>query len=225
MLTSLCLVLPGFLDPAADTALHALASDLVAEGATVVAVDPRGTWSSPGTPADLAPSIQLADIAAQIDAHPAGRVVLVGHCYGAYLALLAAARDDRVTDVVAIMPTRCFIWSEDYSRAHDTWRAAGIKLFLRAAGSEQRTFAVPYSVVEDAVTHDLPAALEKLRQRIFFIAGEHDRVIGVEPVRKLFDECGSPDKTFAVLPVWHDYRDVPEQIEIVNDRIMSWLGG
>jgi pimeloyl-ACP methyl ester carboxylesterase len=220
-----CLVLPGFLDPAGGTALHALAECLVTAGMTVVADDPRGTWSSPGTPADLAPTVQLADITAQIDARPAGRVVLVGHCYGAYLAMLAAARDDRVTDVVAIMPTRCFIWPDDYTPARDTWRAAGNKLFLRTAGGERRTFAVPYSVVEDAVTHDLPTAVRQLRQRILFVAGEHDRVIGVEPVRKLHEECGSLDNTLAVLPLWHDYRDEPEQIEIVNRRIMSWLGG
>ena len=130
-----CLVLPGFLDPAGDTALHALAECLVSAGMTVVADDPRGTWSSPGHTRRSRSDRPAGRHHAQIDARPAGRVVLVGHCYGAYLAMLAAARDDRVTDVVAIMPTRCFIWPDDYTPARDTWRAAGNKLFLRTAAA------------------------------------------------------------------------------------------
>lgn len=223
MPASLCLLLPGFLDTAADSALQALACRLVDEGMSVVAADPRGTWSSSSPPADLAPTVQLANLAAQIDTHPAGRVVLAGHCYGAYLAMLAAARDDRVTDVVAVMPARCFIWPDDYAAARDTWRVAGSKIFLRAANGEQRTFAVPYSVVEDAVSHDLPAALADLRQRILFVAGEYDELIGVAPVAQLYAECGSADKTLAVLPVQHDYREIPNQIELVNRCVVDWL--
>jgi len=63
----------------------------------------------------------------------------------------------------------------------------------------------------------------RLRQRILFVAGEYDGLIGVAPVARLHDECGSSDKTLDVLPVQHDYRDVPHQIEIVNRRIVDWL--
>lgn len=214
-------LLPGFLDSRHDPALRKLGSTLCAAGFTTIGIDPRGTWSSPGRLADLAPSVQIGDISRLLDREPGERVVLVGHCYGALLAGLAAAADPRVTDVVALMPTRCFIWPEDYDPARDTWRADGVRRFQR----EDREFRVPYAVVEDAIGHDLPAALAGLSRPILFVAGERDEVIGVEPVRRLHDECGSPAKQLAVLPVQHDYRDIPAEIELVATTVLEWLGG
>lgn len=215
----LAVLLPGFLDSRHDPALVALGRELRAARFTAVGLDPRGTWSSPGSPADLGPSTQLADVAGILDEFPADRVALVGHCYGAQLACLAAARDPRITDVVAIMPSRCFIWPDDYDPALDTWRVAGERTFVRT----DRTFQVPHSVVLDALDHDLPTALADLRQRILFVAGERDELIGVEPVRWLYDECGSADKQLAVLPVQHDFRDLPAEIAAVAAAVVRWL--
>lgn len=215
--TGHAVLLPGFLDGREDPAVAALGAALHAVGLDAVAVDPRGTGQSAGTPADLGPTTQLADIAALVE--PADRVVLIGHCYGALLACLAAAADPRITDVVALMPSRCFIWPEDYDPTLDTWRAAGERTFLRG----DRAISVPHSVVQDALRHDLPAALATVRQRILFVAGERDRLIGVEPVRRLHAECGSPHKQLAVLPVQHDFRDLPDQIETVVGAVLQWL--
>lgn len=218
------MLLPGFLDGRHDPAQRALGSALCTAGITTIGIDPRGTWSSPGTPADLAPTAQLGDIARLLDHEPGDRVILVGHCYGALLAGLAAAADPRITDVVALMPTRCFIWPEDYDPARDTWRAAGARTFQREQAGEHRTFRVPYSVVTDGIGHDLPGALAGLRQRILFVAGERDEVVGVEPVRRLHAECGSPAKHLAVLPVQHDYREIPAEIELIAATVLEWLG-
>lgn len=216
-------VLPGFLDGRHDPATDALARRLHGAGFTAVSFDPRGTWSSPGHPGDVAPTVQLDDLSRLLDRCPAERIVLAGHCYGALLAALAAAGDPRVTDIVALMPTRCFIWPEAYDAQRDTWRGPGERIFLRERDGELRKFRVPHSVVDDALGHDLPAALAGLGQRILFVAGEHDELIGIGPVRRLHDECGSPDKELAVLPVQHDYRDRPEQIEIVNRCVLDWV--
>jgi hypothetical protein len=91
--------------------------------------------------------------------------------------------------------------------------------------SVQWRFKVPHSVVEDAIEHNLPATLRSLRgdQRILFIAGRYDTVIPTAAVEKLFDECGSAQKTLSVLPVGHDYRDHPEQLRLVNETVLQWL--
>jgi pimeloyl-ACP methyl ester carboxylesterase len=213
-------LLPGFLDGRHDPALTGLSQALQAAGITAVTFDPRGTWSSPGDPADVAPTRQLADLGRLLDRHAAERTILIGHCYGALLAALAAAADPRVTDVVALMPTRCFIWPEDYDPAKDTWRDDGERLFVRTG----QRITVPYSAVRDALGYDLPATLAGLRQRILFVAGERDELIGVEPVRRLHAECGSPGKRLAVLPVQHDFRELPAEIELVSRTILDWLG-
>lgn len=217
------IVLPGFLDSKDNPAIAAMAAALHEARFTAIAFDPRGTWASPGEPADVAPTTQLADIVMLLDAHQADRVVLVGHCYGAQVAALAAAADPRVTDVVALMPTRCFIWPEDYDLARDSWRRDRYRTFLRERDGKLLTFRIPHTVVDDALTHDLPTALRGLRQRILFVAGVHDELIGVDPVWRLYDGCGSPKKELAVLAVRHDYRDHPDQIKTVNRTVLEWL--
>ena len=216
------IVVPAFLDGMAGAAVAGLAEALPEIGLDGVAFDPRGTWASSGAPVDIAPTTQLADIERLIQATAGPRIVLIGHCYGGLLAVMAAVHP-RVTDVVAIMPSRCFIWPEDYDSRRDSWRVSGARPFLRKQEGDLREYWVPYSVVEDAITYDLPGTLQLLTRRILFVAGEHDQLIGIEPVRQLFDECGSLDKELAVLPVQHDYRDVPAQIEIVNRCVLDWL--
>jgi len=85
-------------------------------------------------------------------------------------------------------------------------------------------FKVPHSVVDDAVTHDLPATLRAMRrdQRILFIAGTADAVIPEHVVKGLHDECNAA-KTFLPLPVGHDYRDHPDQLRLVNDAVLTWI--
>jgi len=215
--TGRAVLLPGFLDGRDDPAVAALGAALHVARLSAIAADPRGAGIGAGTPADLGPTTQLADIAALVP--PAGRTVLIGHCYGALLACLAAAIDPRITDVVALMPSRCFIWPDDYEPTRDTWRTAGEHTFQRG----DRRISVPYSVVQDALRHDLPAAVATLRQRILFVAGERDELIGVAPVRRLHTECGSPRKHLAVLDVQHDFRDLPAEIETVVGTVLRWL--
>lgn len=209
------IISPGFLDGQDDAAVDALACDLQRDGVTAVTYDPRGRMN----PSELGPTTQLADLSALLDRHAVARTVLIGHCYGGLLAMLTAAVDPRVTDVVALMPSRCFIWPQDYDHRRDTWQRHGEHRFHRHG----RDVAVPYSVVEDALRHDLPAAVTRLRQRILFVAGERDELIGVDPVRNLFDACGSSDKELAVLPVQHDYRDRPAEIARVGRTVLAWL--
>ena len=89
----------------------------------------------------------------------------------------------------------------------------------------QWQFKVPPAVVADAVGHDLPARLRTMpaHQRILFIAGRDDTVIPVSAVERLFGECSSRDKSIAILPVGHDYRDHPDQLRQVNDAVLTWL--
>jgi pimeloyl-ACP methyl ester carboxylesterase len=221
---TLAVVVPGFLDSGSGIGTSTLGKAIQASGRTAITFDPRGTWRSPGPIADLAPSVQVQctlDVVNSQRSHR--RVALVGHSLGAYVACLAAAQDERVTDIVAIMPPRCFVWSGDYDASRDTWQ--GIRRFAVPYGPASWQFRVPRSVVDDALAHDLPAALSGLdgRVRILFVAGTEDEVIPAPAVRRLFEECGTPHKQMCVLPVGHDYRDRPDHRKLVNDAVLKWL--
>jgi pimeloyl-ACP methyl ester carboxylesterase len=227
---TLAVLIPGFLDSRSWAGTRTLAAELQSSGRTAVSFDPRGTFRTLGDPEQIKPSVQVCDTISAIGmVRPHERTVLIGHSFGASIALLAAAEDPRVTDVVAIMPPRCFVWPRDYDAARDNWRRTKIRRFDVAApgSSVQWQFKVPHSVVDDAVERDLPGTLRRLRhdQRILFVAGRDDTVIPSATVKKLFTECHSARKTFVVLPVCHDYRDHPEQLRMVNAAVLHWLDG
>jgi pimeloyl-ACP methyl ester carboxylesterase len=220
--SGLGLLLPGLLDGRRSPGIDALARALPEIGLTGVAFDPRGVDDSAGDVADYTPSVQLKDIDALLGEHAIGsRTVLIGHCYGAFLAGIAADLHPWITDVVALMPTRFFIWPEDYDIRKDTWRLTGERKLSGRAGN---TLALPHSAVEDALRFDLPSALRNLRQRVLFVAGTEDELIPLPTVVQLHEECGSPRKELTVLPVQHDFADLPNQIEMVKRAVLEWLG-
>ncbi len=206
-----------------------MANKLPTIGITAVRFDPRGTWQSGGCSADCTTTQQIHDITAILDILPrcdSDRRILIGYCYGAYVAALRAAADERITEVVAIMPTRSFIWTEDYDESKDTWRIDGERCYVRdlpdLAGSV--TVRVPYSVVEDAKNHLMTDVWENLRQPVLFVAGENDGLITPDSVRILHDKCCSQRKELTVLSgVHHDYRYDEKQIETVDRTVLEWL--
>jgi hypothetical protein len=220
----LAVLIPGFLDSEKWAGTRSLAENLRRSGRTAVSFDPRGTFSTPGSLDQIRPSVQIRDAISAIGmVRPHARTVLIGHSLGASIAVFAAD-DPRVTDVVAIMPPRCFVWPHEYDAARDTWRGARRFVVSPQGSSVKWQFKVPHSVVDDAVTHDLPATLRAMRrdQRILFIAGTADTVIPEHVVKGLHDECNA-QKTFLPLPVGHDYRDHPDQLRLVNDAVLTWI--
>lgn len=220
----LALVVPGFLDNGCGPVAATMAKAIQAQGHTAVTFDPRGTWRSRGDLGSVCPDAQAADVLRVLDSRRRyGRVVLVGHSLGALVACLAAVRDERITDVVAIMPPRCFVWPFDYDESRDRW---GSKRRIAVShGRVSWAFRVPHSVVTRAAGHDLPAALAQMdeRVRILFIAGADDQVIPADAVRRLHSECRTPKKEIRVLPIGHDYRDRPDHRKLVNDTVLKWL--
>ncbi|GAA4560918.1 hypothetical protein [Pseudonocardia xishanensis] len=196
------LLLPGFLDGPDLPSTRTLRADLEAAGFACHTVA-----AGPGTTTG-----HLAEIRDRL----VGPTILIGFCYGAHLAVLAA--DERLGDVVLLMPTRQFIWAEAYDPAKDTWGES--KAFVRGT----RSVALPRAVLDDALRYDVDLARKSLVRRVLFVGGERDEVIGPDVVRDLYDECGSPDKTLRILPgVQHDYRDHPDQIAAVNAAVLEWL--
>ncbi len=93
------------------TAMEALGHALRDVGLSATGVD------GPTESAEPAPHCGLISRIARIrsllaDINPSERTVLVGYCYGALVAGLAAARDPRITDVVALTPPQCFAFRE-----------------------------------------------------------------------------------------------------------------
>jgi pimeloyl-ACP methyl ester carboxylesterase len=229
----LAVVLPGFLDTVRYTSTTMLVEALRTRATTVVPLELHGAWDSEAPIAEeYRVSRHLADLRWILDLHRCPcrrRTIVVGFCYGAQLAALAAARDTRITDVVALMPMRKFIWADDYDVNKDTWRRKRLRSFPRdpplADLAPMRTFSVPYSVVQDALPYDSVAAFRALRrQRVLFVSGTDDPYTPFAVVERLRKECDNPSALHVSLPgVQHDYRGDRSQVERVNATVVDWL--
>lgn len=221
----LAIVLPGFLDSADYDASVYLAEKLVEYKFTTVRLDLRGSWRNGATLEDYRTSVHVEDVRRLVASATHPRVVVAGYCYGASVAAVAASLDTRITDVVALMPTRYFVRADDGEVEPGDWRDAVDHDFVRhdPHTHARTTLRVPYTAVEDAQQHDLGEALSRLSCRILFVAGQRDGIAVPDHVRQLHDGCSSPDKRLAVLGVEHDYRETQSEIDLVNDTVAEWL--
>jgi len=222
----LAILCPGYLDSKDYAGLVGLAEALAEQGYTVVRFDTTGMWASEGTIDEYLTSQYLSDVRSVLDYMlTRGRyrhVLLGGHSRGGQVSLLYAARDQRISQVVAIMP------SSRHSTARklkEGWKETGFRLSKRdvPGSSELREFRVPYSHAEDRDQYDVVADVQKITAPIVFITGELDDTVPPEYVREIYDSANKP-KRYILLPgVDHDYRHDPQKIKKVNDSVLEAL--
>jgi pimeloyl-ACP methyl ester carboxylesterase len=222
----LAILCPGYLDSKDYPHLVGLAEELCAHGYTVVRFEPTGTWESDGTIADYTTTQYLIDIRNVLEYMLREReyagVLLGGHSRGGQVAILYAARDQRITQVVAIMPSSpASLVGKDPS----AWEREGFRISGRDTpdGKGMREFRVPYTHVTDRNRFDVVSDAKKTHAAMLIIAGDKDRVVPPETVKTIFENANEPKKFVLLEGIGHDYRRNPQEIKLVNERIIGEL--
>jgi uncharacterized protein len=222
----LAILCPGYLDSKDHPHLVALADALSAKGYTVVRFDPIGTWESGGDTSLYTTTNYLKNIQDILDVllneRSYDEVLVGGHSRGGRVSLLSAARDLRITYVLAIEPSvKLFMQGDRRAR----WKEQGFEVVQRDLpdGSGTKEFQVSYAHVEDADRYDLVEDVKRIHVPLILIAGELDAVATPEQVSDIFEHANEP-KTYRILPgIGHDYRRNAEQIAKVNEAILDEL--
>ncbi|MBC7836188.1 alpha/beta hydrolase [Acetobacteraceae bacterium] len=222
----LAVLCPGYLDTKDYAHLVALAEKLTEKGYTAVSFDPTGTWESGGDIAEYSNTQYLEDIRSVLE-HMLKRenftdILLGGHSRGGQLSILYAARDPRVSAVVAIMPSSGGV----QGARREEWEKSGYsfsKRDLPDGKSGIKEFNVPFSHVLDRDQYDVIGDVKKIKAPIIFIAGELDEMCPPEEVKEIFDTANEPKKYIFLKNIGHNYRHSQSEIEIVNREIMKNL--
>lgn len=222
----LAVLCPGYLDSKDYAGLVALAQELCAHGYTVVRFDTTGMWASEGTIDEYLTSQYITDVGSVLDYMLARgeykQVLLGGHSRGGQVSLLAAARDPRVSQVVAIFPSSRHSTARKKSQG---WKEAGFRVSKRDVpnSTEVREFRVPWAHVVDRDQFDVINEVANVHVPIAMLAGGEDDTILPEEVKELYDNANEPKKYILVEGVDHDYRHDPEKIKKVNRAILKAL--
>lgn len=220
----LAILCPGFLDSKDYRGLLKLAEALAERGYDVVRFDPTGVWKSDGDISEYNTTRYLADIRCvlnyMMEQKAYEHVLLGGHSRGGTTAMLYAARDPRISSVLAIMSA--FQRSNSGKRA-EKWRADGFHVSSRDIpdSSGIRQFKVPYSHYEDYCKHNLFEDIKKVHVPLTMVVGGSDKLVTIDDVKKIFDPANEPKKLILVEGVGHDYRESPDEIKKVNGAILK----
>ncbi len=222
----LAILCPGNVDSKDYDHLVGLAEQLCLNGYTVVRFDPTGTWESEGDISHYTTTQYLMDVKNILEfmltQNTFTNVLLGGHSRGARVAILFAARDPRISTVLGIMPASSTTATLE-QRA--LWEKNGFKISLRniPGKNEKREFRIPFSFATDGEQYHVLEDVKKIHVPIILVAGELDTITRPEEVKRVFDTANERKKLILMNGIGHDYRHHPEEIELVNKKILEQL--
>lgn len=155
---------------------HRMLADTLAEqGIATLRFDFSGRGESEGALYDMTYSRQVEDLDAAIGCLVSrgwDRFGVYGSSMGGAVALLTAARDERIIAVATLAAVaHPAALEERYPQAIGQWTTQG---FLELSGGK-----IGIGFLEDARTHDVVSAVSVLRAPILVVHGEEDEVVPV----------------------------------------------
>jgi len=149
-------------------------------------------------------------------------ILLGGHSRGGQVSILYAARDQRISIVLGIMPSSGPLTGQ----RREEWEKTGVSVSQRDLPDDRerkREFRVPFHHVLDRDQYDVVGDIKKLRCPIILIAGELDDLVLAEDVKEIFDNANKPKKFFIIPGIGHDYRLNDDEVKLVNKEILKFL--
>jgi len=224
----LAILFPGYLDSKDHPHLTTLAEELAERGYTAVRFDPTGTWESEGAISDYSVTQYLADVK-NVFEHMLREghythILLGGHSIGGLVAITYAARDPRISVVLAIM--------SPYSPAKqskkemvDRWEKENQRISLRSlpGTTEKKEYRVPFSFAKDSFRYNALDEVGALQASLILVVGTLDEVILPEDIELLFGVAHEPKKLIVAEGVGHDYRHNNDEVKMVNKLILEQM--
>lgn len=217
-----CLMLPGRLDTKDYSNFVSHGEFLASLDIFAVAIDPPGTWESPGSIDDYSTSMYIQAVNELIEYYGNKETVLFGHSRGGAAAMLASS-NPAVTSVVLINAAYGAPSSPNVNKIMGGCLKESRDLPPgNVRTKEQRTFLLPLGYFEDGKKYDPAYALKKFSGNKLLIHATKDEFCGVDEVKTIFDQLSMP-KTMEIIDCTHDYRLFPQSIAQVNQALKKLI--
>ena len=219
----IALALPGRLDTKDYTNFESHIEYLSSLGFYALAVDPPGTWDSPGGIELFTTTNYIRAITGLIE-HLGGRpTLLLGHSRGGSVSILVGTPHPNVLGLVLVNPSLGAPSPPDPQSVK-----AGFYMDYRdlPPGKEktkrQKEFKVPLAYFEDGGKYDDAKVLKTCTKPKLIFSSAEDEFNSPAYVKEVFTSLPEP-KAFHQLPGTHDYRYFPEAVGEVNQQTAAFI--
>ncbi len=217
------ILLPGRLDTKDYYNFISHADYLVSKGFFVVAVDPPGTWDSPGKIDLYTTTNYIKAINELIEYFGNKPTLLLGHSRGAIVSILVSSTNPNIVGIVLIMAN----YGEPTPPGQEALQK-GFKISHRdlppgtSKTKEQKDFLLPVSYWEDGRKYNAGQSLKECTKPKLLVYGTRDEFTTVKKVEELYKTLPE-SKMIKLVDSAHDYRYYPEAVKETEEAVGKFL--
>jgi pimeloyl-ACP methyl ester carboxylesterase len=220
--TQLAVLMPGRLDTK-DYINFKVHADLLSElGFLVVAIDPPGTWESPGSLENYTTSMYVNCINELIEHFGNRPTLLLGHSRGGATAMVASS-NPHVSGLVCINAAYGNPSAPDPEKIVDGVLPESRDLPPGDTRTEEQVMInLPLAYFEDGKNHDPAKSLAEFKGPKLIVHATEDEFKPLADVKEIFKDLNDP-KMFLEINCKHDYRLYPDVMDQVNKSLSSYI--
>ncbi len=216
--TRIAILMPGRLDTKDYINFTSHAEYLSQRGFLVIAIDPPGTWDSPGELTNYTTSSYLKATNELIDYFNNRPTLLLGHSRGGATAMLASD-NPAVKGLVLVNAAYGTTTPPEAGQVQNGMLPSSRDIPPgNVRTKEQICFDLPVGYFEDGEKHDPLAALSVFKGPKMLVHASQDEFTELSEVKEIYDSLPEP-KMFMEVDCKHDYRLYPEVIKSVNNTL------
>lgn len=208
------ILLPGRLDTKDYVNFTSHLDYLASKGFYTLAIDPPGTWDSPGKIEDYSTSTYVQAVNELIEYLGNRPTLLLGHSRGGATAMLASSNP--AVAGIAVVNAAYGMPSMNTEKVvngivHESRDLPPGNVHT----DEQRAFNLSLNYFVDGAKHDPKAALLKFKGPKLIVHASADEFVSIEQAKETYAKLTDP-KIFLEIDCNHDYRLYPDAIEAVE---------
>lgn len=218
----------GFTGYKEEAHLEELAKTLAKNGFAAIRFDCSGSGESEGTfSKDYLVSNYLEDIKSvfnyvqNLKFVNKDKIGICGHSLGGMLSVIFASMQPEIKVCIPISPTTTIIAANWIKAVIEDWEKTG--WFDKEFSKDGNRIRIPFSFIKDANKFNALDFVQNLRCPLLLALGLADDVVSPSDSKKIFTAANEPKSLIEIEGMGHDYKKHPEQIEIVNEKILFFL--
>lgn len=220
------ILLHGFTGYKAEEHIVSLSEFLTSKGYVTVRFDCSGFGESEGKTEDeyritnyVNDIESVYDYLSKQDFVDKTKMGVWGQSMGGMLSIIFGSRHPEIKAVCAVSAPTQITRADDLKGWLKEWKEKG---YFDKWSSKYGQVKIPYAFVEDAKNWSALETIKAIKVPLLIILGKEDDTVFPNNTRQIFQAANEPKELFEVEGMNHDYKNHPEQIEIINIKVVRF---